>query len=264
MDPCLVFDKDIIRFENTRQRSKTLEKPHLLIDLTGQISKEDQFPFATGGFADVWLGTWNTVDRSHLVSLYVLASPLLILWLTTSKVAVKVIRAFGKGDEADAKIRYVRMNLTSLLDHSLTIGIYLQRLNKELDIWKCLQHRHIIPLFGVCHDMGRYASMVSPWMRNGNAAKYFERRHDRDCFVLSSRLKLVRRIIIPVRERLLNLFKPTSCVRLQPGLNIVRCFLRHAFYISLTNVQCICSIRRLFTGTLRQYVDFGIKFAFNS
>ncbi len=67
VDPYLVFDQDIIRFENSGQRLKVSERPRLLLDLTGQVTKEDQFPFATGGFADVWLGTWNTVDRCHLV-----------------------------------------------------------------------------------------------------------------------------------------------------------------------------------------------------
>ncbi|KLO18710.1 kinase-like protein [Schizopora paradoxa] len=82
----------------------------------------------------------------------------------------------------------------------------LQRLNKELDIWKCLDHRHILPLFGVCHDMGRYASMVSPWMRNGNAAKYFERRHERECFVLSSGLKILREVAAGLEY--LHMFNP--------------------------------------------------------
>ncbi|EJD05930.1 kinase-like protein [Fomitiporia mediterranea MF3/22] len=51
---------------------------------------------------------------------------------------------------------------------------HFQRLNQELDIWKKLQHVHIVPLYGVVNDMGHYASMVSPWMDNGNASKYFE------------------------------------------------------------------------------------------
>ena len=68
-------------------------------------------------------------------------------------------------------------------------NILYQRLNRELDIWKRLKHDHIVPLYGIVHGWGRYASMVSPWIERGNASQFFQ---DRDLFnSIPARLKLV-------------------------------------------------------------------------
>jgi hypothetical protein len=53
-----------------------------------------------------------------------------------------------------------------------------QRLSKEIQVWKMLDHENILPLLGVTFDFGRDnpMGMVSPWLENGNLNGYLDRR----------------------------------------------------------------------------------------
>ena len=52
-----------------------------------------------------------------------------------------------------------------------------QRLRKEIEIWKRLDHKNIVPLLGTTSEFGSDCStgMVSPWMNKGNLTTYQER-----------------------------------------------------------------------------------------
>ena len=41
--------------------------PSALLDLTGKIRREDRYPFAHGGYSDVWKGAWNDGVCEHKV-----------------------------------------------------------------------------------------------------------------------------------------------------------------------------------------------------
>lgn len=43
------------------------QRVHDLIDLTGQINREGNYPAAHGGFADVWKGAWATQEHTYKV-----------------------------------------------------------------------------------------------------------------------------------------------------------------------------------------------------
>ncbi|KAG6335674.1 hypothetical protein ID866_3408 [Astraeus odoratus] len=53
---------------------------------------------------------------------------------------------------------------------------YLQRFNREADIWRRVweidQGRHILPFYGFFQNDGPYPYIVSPWMQNGSVDDY--------------------------------------------------------------------------------------------
>jgi serine/threonine protein kinase len=51
-------------------------------------------------------------------------------------------------------------------------------MRRELDVWKNLDHPHIIRLYGTTSDFGPYSSMVCPWLEHGSVSKYMERCGD--------------------------------------------------------------------------------------
>ncbi|KDQ54702.1 hypothetical protein JAAARDRAFT_401926 [Jaapia argillacea MUCL 33604] len=125
-----------------------------LVDITGQIHRDGQFPLAHGGFADVWKGTWRTPSGEL-------------------KVAVKVLRKRTTGDpDLEEKLQ--------------------RRLRRELNVWRRLNHENIVPLYGVADDFGPYVSMVCPWLENGSVSKYLERHND--LLSLSQRLQLLSEV----------------------------------------------------------------------
>ncbi|KAG6915906.1 hypothetical protein DXG01_009373, partial [Tephrocybe rancida] len=120
-----------------------------LLDLTGMVAKQGRYASAHGGFSDVWKGVWHDGDRPR-------------------NVAVKVLRT--KIDDPELEEKMIR------------------RLRRELNIWKNLDHPHILSLLGTTSDFGHYSSMVCPWMENGSASKHMERCGD--IMSTSDRLKL--------------------------------------------------------------------------
>ncbi|KAJ6501810.1 TKL/TKL-ccin protein kinase [Mycena vulgaris] len=112
--------------------------PAMLLDLTGQVQREGNYPQAHGGFADVWKGVWDRQpDR----------------W-----VAIKVLRSRLDDPQMEAKMN--------------------KRLARELGVWKRLDHKHVLNLLGTVSDFGPYDSMVCPWLEQGSVSKYMERRGD--------------------------------------------------------------------------------------
>ncbi|KAF9265052.1 hypothetical protein L218DRAFT_924853 [Marasmius fiardii PR-910] len=129
-----------------------LDDPELLAipDLTGKVTRDGRFPEAHGGFADVWKGTWH--DGCHEV-----------------KVAVKVLRSRLGTPEMEEKMK--------------------KRLEKELRVWKKLDHPNVVALYGTVSDFGPYESMVCPWLDNGTVSHYMERCGD--ILSMTDRLRLL-------------------------------------------------------------------------
>ncbi|KDQ08816.1 hypothetical protein BOTBODRAFT_118116, partial [Botryobasidium botryosum FD-172 SS1] len=50
-----------------------------------------------------------------------------------------------------------------------------QRMQREMNVWRNLNHPNILPFIGWC-ILGSKSCMVSPWMENGDALKYVRRR----------------------------------------------------------------------------------------
>ncbi|KAL0946368.1 hypothetical protein HGRIS_012599 [Hohenbuehelia grisea] len=112
-------------------------KEPVLFDLTGEVTRQDLYPCAHGGFSDVWVGLWSYSDPTE-----------------ARKVAVKVLRPQTYEEAEKSKID--------------------KRLQRELGVWQRLEHRNIVPLLGIVSDFGPYTSMVCPWMEQGNLIKYLE------------------------------------------------------------------------------------------
>ncbi|KAF9502060.1 hypothetical protein BDN71DRAFT_1459245 [Pleurotus eryngii] len=134
----LVQDIRVMPTEDKRESAGSKPPP----DLTGQIEKEAAYPSAGGGFADVWKGTWNVGNGSQ----------------DKVKVAVKVLRS--RIEDVDREERMKRL------------------FHRELDLWKRLDHKNIIPLLGTASDFGYYSAMVCPWYEYGSVSKYLEKYGD--------------------------------------------------------------------------------------
>ena len=87
--------------------------------------------------------------------------------------------------------------------------VCIQRLNRELAIWRVLSHAHILPLLGVAHDAfggghtGYGFAMVCPWMEDGALHRFLGVKER--TLKLSKRLDLVhlleiRRILYLTNE----------------------------------------------------------------
>ncbi|KAF9238953.1 kinase-like domain-containing protein [Melanogaster broomeanus] len=103
------------------------------------LPREGNDPIASGGYGDVYRGTFRVNGRSI-------------------DVAVKAIRTYSAddGDYAQKK----------------------KRLRREIGVWLGLKHINIVPLFGTTMDFGRFPAMVCPWLENGQLSSYLERQGD--------------------------------------------------------------------------------------
>lgn len=66
----------------------------------------------------------------------------------------------------------------------LVLNPTTQRLRREIQVWKRLDHVNIAPLLGTTgyfgasdHDAISLTGMVSPWMENGNLITFMETRN---------------------------------------------------------------------------------------
>ncbi|KAH6912739.1 TKL/TKL-ccin protein kinase [Coprinopsis sp. MPI-PUGE-AT-0042] len=107
------------------------------LDLSGEVSREGDHAVAHGGQSDTWAGKWTKEKTGEEV-----------------KVAIKVLRKSGR--DSKKKLR--------LLD----------AWQRHLKAWHCLQHEHVLPLFGVMRDSGLYPSVICPWRENGSVSAYLE------------------------------------------------------------------------------------------
>ncbi|KAH8830229.1 kinase-like domain-containing protein [Flagelloscypha sp. PMI_526] len=115
-----------------------------LRDLTGQLDLEGRYPVASGGYGDVWKATLTMHSTDSV----------------PPSVAVKVLRTRAGDPALQSKAQ--------------------RRLNRELSIWRRLNHSNVLPLLGVAHDaFGGYGyAMVCPWLENGSISKWMEKCGD--------------------------------------------------------------------------------------
>ncbi|KAF7336056.1 Glycoside hydrolase family 76 protein [Mycena sanguinolenta] len=103
------------------------------LDLTGNVTKLDQYPFECGGSADLYRGMLS--PRSGPVQ----------------QVAVKVFRRM----HAEPK----------------TLEQTCKSLYREARIWKRLNHPNILPFLGISLDLGLSPALISPLCESGHVMK---------------------------------------------------------------------------------------------
>lgn len=103
-------------------------------DLTSRVSKCEQSPFAYGNFSDMFKGrVWDGIGYGL--------------------VAIKVVRIPGFSDQFDWT------DIRARLDH-------------EVRVWSRLRHPNVVPLLGICHNLGRFSGLVSPYYPSSNVVHY--------------------------------------------------------------------------------------------
>ncbi|KZV96327.1 kinase-like protein [Exidia glandulosa HHB12029] len=58
---------------------------------------------------------------------------------------------------------------------SIDTGI-LRRYNREIALWRRIQHPNILPLSGLCSGLSGLPAMISPWCQNGDIVVYLRNR----------------------------------------------------------------------------------------
>jgi serine/threonine protein kinase len=49
---------------------------------------------------------------------------------------------------------------------------------REIKLWLELEHKNIVPLWGVADGFGSLPALVSPWLENGALTGYLQRKHE--------------------------------------------------------------------------------------
>ncbi|KIJ66995.1 hypothetical protein HYDPIDRAFT_85639, partial [Hydnomerulius pinastri MD-312] len=111
--------------------------PFDITDLTGQVRKQGDYAFTGGAFGDIWK----------------------CLWLK---------------DAEDVGPEIVRLRPQTGILYSSLVD---QRFDREVGIWHQLDHKNILPLYGLVNGFGFYPAMICPWAANGALSDYLERRH---------------------------------------------------------------------------------------
>ncbi|KZT21083.1 kinase-like protein [Neolentinus lepideus HHB14362 ss-1] len=108
-------------------------------DLTGPIRPIGCYPFAFGGFADVWKAEYRAEDSMAVL------------------VAVKALRISFHGNDQDPEI-------------------FRRKFDREARVWMKLQHPRVTPFLGVCDNFVSVGipALVSPFYANGNILKYMQ------------------------------------------------------------------------------------------
>ncbi|KDQ14108.1 hypothetical protein BOTBODRAFT_110477 [Botryobasidium botryosum FD-172 SS1] len=60
-----------------------------------------------------------------------------------------------------------------------------RRLEREAKVWSHLSHPNVLPFLGLC-ELDSTSFLVSPWMENGDALEFVQKRPDADCLQLVS------------------------------------------------------------------------------
>ncbi|KAG1818290.1 hypothetical protein EV424DRAFT_983733 [Suillus variegatus] len=55
----------------------------------------------------------------------------------------------------------------------------INRLFREITLWFKLEHKNIVPLWGVADGFGSLPALVAPWLENGALTGYLRREHER-------------------------------------------------------------------------------------
>ncbi|KAG1859333.1 hypothetical protein DFJ58DRAFT_726361 [Suillus subalutaceus] len=121
------------------------DEPHdlppeaILQNLTGYITKDEDYPTAHGGIGEIWKCTYH-IDRRSI------------------KVTVKALQAYTTDQLGAAKAKKIK------------------RIKHELRICANLNHPDILHVFGYTNGFGPFIAIVSPWAENGNLTVYMERK----------------------------------------------------------------------------------------
>ncbi|KAG9317954.1 WD40-repeat-containing domain protein [Chiua virens] len=103
-------------------------------DLSGKIILEGNDLVSGGSYSDAYRGILN-IDGS------------------TMRVVIKVIKKCTAQGDNESKKRH---------------------LHQEIELWRTLKHRNVIPLLGTSTDYGAFEAMVCPWVENGALGTYLE------------------------------------------------------------------------------------------
>lgn len=87
--------------------------------------------------------------------------------------------------------------------HTCATELYLvQKLGREIAIWRTLSHPNILALTGLYWGAARLPGMVSPWCKNGNLCSYLAARVMDDKDKLPLKCQLVRQSLFYGRDRI--------------------------------------------------------------
>ncbi|KAF7305854.1 TKL/TKL-ccin protein kinase [Mycena chlorophos] len=114
--------------------------------LDGQITREDRFPRAGGGNADIFRGTLNRPNGRKI------------------PVAIKVLRLSGNDSQHKATFR---------------------RMKREVRVWSQLKHPNVLPFLGVCGDLFGWPVLVSPFYEDGHVGEYLKKYPEADRHALT-------------------------------------------------------------------------------
>ncbi|KAJ7808380.1 kinase-like domain-containing protein [Mycena olivaceomarginata] len=119
------------------------------LDLTGQVTILDRYPFDSGSVADIYRGILNIFPTS-------IGSPRLPYNNRTTfrEVAVKIFRRMHPEPEALERAS--------------------RSLYEEARIWRCLEHPNILPFLGISLDLGLSPALLSPLCVSGPIMKYLQ------------------------------------------------------------------------------------------
>ncbi|KAJ6498752.1 kinase-like domain-containing protein [Mycena sanguinolenta] len=120
--------------------------------LEGRITQDDQWPYAGGVNSNIYLGKLARSDGRKI------------------RVAIKMIRVSNDG--------------------SGHLDDVSRRLNREVDVWRRLKHKNLLPFIGVCKDIAPLPALISPFYKFGHIGEYLKKhptvdRNDLVCGVAS-------------------------------------------------------------------------------
>ena len=123
-------------------------------------------PLRAGGFCDVFEGELTEEQATAF------AKPV--------RVAMKLLRLFNTElDDHLIKAKAVCVT-ASLCINSVELSIFFKTFRREVDIWRSLQHRHVLPFLGTFELDESRLFMVSPWADGGNSLQYLRQHPDAD------------------------------------------------------------------------------------
>ncbi|KAF7376613.1 TKL/TKL-ccin protein kinase [Mycena sanguinolenta] len=105
--------------------------------LEGRITQDDQWPHAGGVNSNIYLGKLARSDGRKI------------------RVAIKMIRVSNDG--------------------SGHLDDVLRRLNREVDVWRRLKHKNVLPFIGVCKDIAPLPALISPFYKFGHVGEYLKK-----------------------------------------------------------------------------------------
>ncbi|KAF7975591.1 hypothetical protein HWV62_9153 [Athelia sp. TMB] len=131
------------------------------LDLTGHIEVDEPLSFV-GGHGEIRRGLWNNGTQLQTIAMKLLRPP---------KAGVR------------NPVRFQKVTISaSLAQEPRALNSWMQKLRREIQVWKRLAHENIVPLLGTViysgpHNGPPIMGMVSPWMENGNLIHYMENRN---------------------------------------------------------------------------------------